>query len=70
MHNVQPTEETQRMNSKIIEGKQLQSMGRALQGYARAIGDGFTLLVGQRLVVKGIARVIEGMRQPAPDRTA
>ena len=51
------------MNRKIVEGKRLQDVGRALQGYARQIGDTVTLLVGQRLVVKGIARVIEGMRQ-------
>lgn len=51
------------MNRKIVEGKRLQVAGNVLQAYARRIGDGFTLLVGQRLVVKGIARVIEGMRQ-------
>lgn len=51
------------MNRAIVEGKRLQIAGKALQAYARRIGDGFTLLVGQRLVVKGIARVIQGMRQ-------
>jgi hypothetical protein len=53
------------MNRKIVEGKRLQVVGRALQGYARQMGDTFTLLVGKRLMVKGIARVIEGMRQEA-----
>lgn len=56
------------MNRKIVEGKQLQSVGRALQKYARTIGDTFTLLVGRRLVVKGIALVLEGMRQASPVR--
>jgi hypothetical protein len=56
------------MNSKIVEGKKLQTVGTALQKYARSIGDTFTLLVGRRLVVKGIALVIEGMRQANPVR--
>jgi hypothetical protein len=53
------------MNRKITEGKHLQATGEALMAYARRIGDGFTLLVGKRLVVKGIARVLEGMRAQA-----
>lgn len=56
------------MNRKIVEGKRLQLIGRSLQKYARQIGDTFTLLVGRRLVVKGIARVLEGMRQESPGR--
>ena len=51
------------MNRNIVEGKNLQTVGRALQSYASQIGDTFALLVGKRLVVKGIARVLEGMRQ-------
>ena len=56
------------MNRKIVEGKKLQTVGTALQKYARSIGDTFTLLVGRRLVVKGIALVLEGMRQANPVR--
>jgi len=56
------------MNAKIAEGKRLQMVGRVMEKYARTIGDSFTLLVGQRLVVKGIARVIEGMRQQPASR--
>jgi len=56
------------MNAKIAEGKRLQMVGRAMEKYARTIGDTFTFLVGQRLVVKGIARVLEGMRQKSAPR--
>ena len=58
------------MNRKIVEGKQQQAFGRALQKYARQNGDTFALLVGQRLVVKGIARVLEGMRDAGSRKSA
>lgn len=50
------------MDSNVELGKREQQLGQMLVKYGRLTGDALSVLVGKRMIVKGIAHVVAALK--------
>lgn len=50
------------MDAKVELGKREQELGQMLVKYGRLTGDMLSVLVGKRMIVKGVAHVVAALK--------